>query len=267
MDTASIVRWRAVFSIYFQDSIAYRASGFIWILTDATTALTMPFVWLSATQGSGMKGFSGGDLVLYYLCSLLIGAFVTCWFMFDIATEIKEGQFTATLVRPISFFGLCIVRNLSWRIVRVTLTLPFFLFFLWLYRAPLAGAQVHVSWQLGAAIVLGHLVSLTTAMALAMLALFVGEAMALFELYFFPQVFLSGTLFPVALLPGWAQTIGKVLPFYYTTGLPTEIMIGRVSAAQAVPLLGVQVAWIGIASALWVALYRRGLRHYTGVGM
>lgn len=260
-------KYRALFSIYFQDSIAYRASGFIWILTDATTALTMPFVWLSATKGGDVRGFAGSDLVLYYLCSLLVGAFVTCWFMFDIATEIKEGQFTATLVRPISFFGLCIVRNLSWRIVRVTLTLPFFLFFLWLYRAPLAGASVHFSWQLPVAIVLGHLVSLTTAMALAMLALFVGEAMALFEVYFFPQVFLSGTLFPISLLPPWAQTIGKILPFYYTTGLPTEMMVGKVSGAASLPLMGMQVLWIGIASLVWRTLYHRGLRHYTGVGM
>ncbi len=264
---AALSRWRAVFSIYFQDSVAYRASGLIWILTDATTALTMPFVWLSASRGGAIQGFRGGDLVLYYLCSLLVGAFVTCWFMFDVATEIKEGLFSSTLVRPISFFGLCFVRNLSWRIVRVSLTLPFFGFFLWLYRGPLAGAHVHVTWLLPVAVVLGHLVSLVTAMALAMLALYFGEAMALFELYFFPQVFLSGTLFPVSLLPGWAQALGKVLPFYYTTGLPTEMMIGRVSEAQALPLMGVQLAWVVAGFGLWRLLFHRGLRHYTGVGM
>lgn len=267
MNAAVLLRWKAVFSIYFQDSIAYRASGLIWILTDATTALTMPFVWLSATKSGAIKGFSGGDLVLYYLCNLLVGAFITCWFMFDIAFEIKEGQFSSTLVRPFSFFQLCFIRNLSWRVMRLTLTVPFFLFFLWLYREPLTGAQVHLGPELFASVILGHLVSFTTAMALAMVALYVGEAMGIFELYFFPQVFLSGAIVPISLLPDWARAIGQVLPFYYTTGLPTEIMIGRVTAEQAWPLIGVQALWAVAGYGLWRALYKNGLKHYTGVGM
>ena len=267
MNAAALKRWKAVFSIYFQDSIAYRASGLIWILTDATTALTMPFVWLSATRSGAIKGFSGGDLVLYYLCNLLVGAFITCWFMFDVASEIKEGQFTSTLIRPFSFFQLCFARNLSWRVMRLTLTVPFFLFFLWLYRADLAGARVAIGPELIASVVMGHLVSFTTAMALAMIALYVGEAMGIFELYFFPQIFLSGAIVPIALLPDWARTIGSFLPFYYTTGLPTEIMIGRVTSAQAWPLIGVQVFWASAGYVLWRVLYAKGLKHYTGVGM
>lgn len=267
MNAAALRRWRAVFSIYFQDSIAYPAGAVIWILTDATTALTMPFVWLSAAKSGAIRGFSGGDLVLYYLCSLLIGAFVTCWFMFDVAFEIKEGQFSSTLVRPFSFFQLCFLRNLSWRVVRLSLTVPFFLFFLWLYREPLAGMRVHVGVELVVSVVMGHLVSFTTAMALSMVALYVGEAMGIFELYFFPQVFLSGSIVPIALLPSWAGAIGRVLPFYYTTGLPTEIMIGRISPAQAWPLIGVQAAWATVGFVFWKTLHRNGLKHYTGVGM
>lgn len=267
MNAAVLRRWKAVFSIYFQDSIAYRASGLIWILTDATTALTMPFVWLSATKSGAIRGFSGGDLVLYYLCNLLVGAFITCWFMFDIAFEIKEGQFSTTLVRPFSFFQLCFIRNLSWRVMRLSLTIPFFLFFLWLYREPLAGARVFLTPELAVAVVMGHLVSFTTAMALAMVALFVGEAMGIFELYFFPQIFLSGAIVPIALLPPWAGAISRALPFYYTTGLPTEIMIGRVAPGHAWPLIAIQGVWAAVGYALWRVLYHRGLRHYTGVGM
>ncbi len=267
MNAVVLRRWKAVFSIYFQDSIAYRASGLIWILTDATTALTMPFVWLSATKSGAIKGFSGGDLVLYYLCNLLVGAFITCWFMFDVAFEIKEGQFSSQLVRPFSYFQLSFIRNLSWRVMRLTLTVPFFLFFLWLYREQLAGAQVYMGPALFASVVMGHLVSFTTAMALAMLALYFGEAMGIFELYFFPQIFLSGSIVPIALLPEWARNLGHVLPFYYTTGLPTEIMIGSVPADRAWPLIGVQALWALIGYGLWRLLYKNGLKHYTGVGM
>jgi len=46
----------AVFSIYFQDSLAYRGQAVIWILTDVVPALVMPLVWLSAYNGRSAIG-------------------------------------------------------------------------------------------------------------------------------------------------------------------------------------------------------------------
>ncbi|HCE01185.1 MAG TPA: hypothetical protein DER07_09105, partial [Armatimonadetes bacterium] len=66
-----------MFAIYFQDGIAYRASGLIWITTDVVTAVTMPLVWASAAKGGYIQGFSAGDFVVYYLSMLMIASFVT----------------------------------------------------------------------------------------------------------------------------------------------------------------------------------------------
>ncbi|RYG88424.1 multidrug ABC transporter permease, partial [bacterium] len=64
-----------------------------------------------------------------------------------------------------------------------------------------------------------------------------------------------------------ARGIGQVLPFYYTTGLPTEIMIGRIAPGHGWGLIGIQAVWAIIGFLLWRTLYKNGLKHYTGVGM
>jgi len=265
---ATLRKWYAIFSIYFQDGIAYRASGLIWILTDLVTAVTMPLVWASANNGSGtIQGFTTSNFVLYYLCLLLLGSFITSHIMWDLAMEIKEGQFSAMLVRPVSFYQVMFFRNLSWRVIRTMLFFPFFLILLWLYRAYLGGAHVYLVPQFWCSLVLGNLVSFTTVMMMAMIALFTQEAMSIFELYYVPMLFLSGQLFPIALLPGWARFLGELFPFYYTTGAPTEILIGRVTGAAAWETVVAQVAWVLIAYAVSKVLWRKGLKHYTGVGM
>ncbi|MFI5387883.1 MAG: ABC transporter permease, partial [Fimbriimonadales bacterium] len=209
--TATLRKWRAIFSIYFQDGIAYRASGLIWILTDLVTAVTMPLVWASANTGGGtIRGFTTSNFVLYYLCLLLLGSFITSHIMWDLAMEIKEGQFSAMLVRPVSFYQFTFLRNLSWRIIRTGLFFPFFIALLWAYRGYLGGAHVFVGWEFWASLVLGHLVSFTTVMMMSMLALFTQEAMSIFELYYVPMLFLSGQLFPISLLPDWARFLGKL---------------------------------------------------------
>lgn len=260
-------RWRAVFAIYIQDGLAYRASGLIWILTDAATAVTMPLVWAAAARSGAIQGFSSQDFVLYYLCMLLIGSFVTSHFMWEVSSEIREGIFSTFLIRPISYYQYMLVRNFAWRCVRTSLFAPLFVLLLWAYSGFLGGAHLNFGPEFWLAVVLGHFVSMCFVMALSMLALFIQEATTVFELYYLPMLFLSGQIVPIALLPDWARTLATAFPFYYTTGLPTEILIGRVDPAAAWPLIGVQALWIVGSYLGFRALWGYGMRHYTGVGM
>src|SRR5579885_2120595 len=250
--TATLRKWRALFSIYFQDGIAYRASGLIWIMTDVVVAVTMPLVWAKANQamGGSIGGFTSSDFVLYYLCMLLINCFVTSHIMWDLSVEIKEGDFTTQLVRPIPVYQVTFFRNIAWRIIRPTLFLPFFLLLLWAYRGYLGNAHVYLGWELWVSVLLAHLVSFNFAYMMAMLALFTQEAQAIFELYYVPLLFLSGQLFPIAMLPAWAQHVAYAFPFYFTTGVPTEILVGRLSGTMAHNLMLGQLAWVFGAYAL-----------------
>jgi len=236
-------------------------------MTDLTTAVTMPLVWAHAAKGGIIAGFSTSDFVLYYLCMLLLGSFVTSHIMWELATEIKEGQFTTALIRPISFYQYSFFRNLSWRIIRLGLFLPFFVLLLFAYRGFLGQAVLYFGWEFWASLMLGHLVSFTFVMMMAMFALFIEEVYSVFELYYIPMLFLSGQLFPVSVLPDWARTLAHAFPFYYTTGAPTEILIGRVSGSAALTTLAVQCVWVVVCYGLSKVLWRKGLRYYTGVGM
>lgn len=267
MSSTTLRKWQAVFSIYFQEGLAYRASGLIWILTDVTTAVTMPLVWSHASSNGSIAGFRTSDFVLYYLCMLLLGSFITSHIMWEIATEIKEGQFSTALLRPVSFFQVAYMRNISWRIIRLTLFLPFFVVLVFLYRGLLGEATLNFGWEFWTSLILGHFVSFTVVMAMAMLALFTQEVYSIFELYYVPMLFLSGQLFPVSLLPTWAVNLAKIFPFYFTTGAPTEILIGRVRGDAALHTIGMQIIWIAIAYIAGKILWKRGLRYYSGVGM
>jgi ABC-2 type transport system permease protein len=262
-------KWRAVFAVYFQDGLAYRASGIIWIMTDVSTAVTMPLVWAKASEYNhgSIAGFATGDFVLYYLSQLLLGSFITSHILWDVAMEIKEGQFTVMLIRPISFFQYTFLRNLSWRIIRTCLFAPCFLLLLVAYRGYLGEAHFFLGWQFWASLILGHLVSFTFVFMMAMLALFVQEVFSIFELYYVPLMFLSGQLFPISVLPDWARNIAKLFPFYYTTGAPTEVLIGRVTPDRVPQVLAAQVIWVVVAYLTSRVLWARGLKHYTAVGM
>ena len=257
----------AIFAIYFQESLAYRASGLIWVMTDVTTAVTMPLVWATAAKSGAIAGFETGDFVLYYLCMLLVQCFAVSHLMWDVAVEIKEGTFSNTLLRPVDWTILMFVRNFAWRIFRPVLFLPFFVLFLFLYRGYLGDAHVVLSPAFFLSLLLGHLVSFFLGIAISMVALFTQEAMSIFELYYLPMMLLSGNVFPIAVLPLWAQNVAHALPFYATVGAPTEMLVGRTPASQVPTILLTQLVWIVVCYALYRALWTKGLKAYAGVGM
>lgn len=258
---------RAVFSVYLQDGLAYRASGLIWITTELATAITMPLLWARAESNGSIGGYTTSDFVLYYLCTLLLQGFITSHILWEISLEVKEGLFSAHLLRPYSYFKFSFLRNLPWRLIRPALFLPFFLILLVAYRPMLGDARVYLGWEVWIAVFLGHVLSFTFVLMMGMIALYTQEASAIFELYYIPMLFLSGALFPIALLPDWAQTAARSLPFYFTTGAPTELLVGRLPASQAPQVLLGQVAWIALSYMGFRLLWRSGLKRYTGVGL
>lgn len=230
-------------------------------------AVTMPLVWIAASKGGQINGYSSGDFVTYYLCVLLLNQFVQSHFMWDVAFEVKEGVFSSQIVRPIPWLEFMLLRNFMWRCIRLCLFVPWFILFAILYRSQMGGAEFSFGWTFWISFLLGHCVSVMTVLTLALLALFVQEAQSLFEIYYLPMLFLSGQMFPVAMYPGWVQTIAAWLPFYYTVGAPTEILTSRTTGSDALQVICIQVVWvIGLIVAHKI-MWRFGLKHYSGVGM
>lgn len=263
----TIRHWRALLSIFIQDGLAYKVSGIIWVLTDASTAIVMPVVLGAAAKGGMIQGYDAHGFVQYYLTSLLITSFVTCHYMWEFASEIKEGVFTNYLLRPISYLQFMAARNLAWRMVRTGIFLPFFLIVIFGFQGQFSASDLHVSPLAFLAVILGHVVSFTFVMAMSTLALYLQEASSVFELYYIPMLFLSGQMFPMALFPDWVRKIAHITPFYYTTGFPTELLIGRIEQGQAWQGLAMQGAWIVLSYTAYQVSMRNGLKRYTGVGM
>jgi len=261
-------QFKAVFRIYFRETLVYPASWFIWIFTDAIHCFAMPLVFMASVgQGGFVAGMPVAQFFLYYALILPIGAFVTSHFMWEIAFEVKDGVFTSHIIRPVNYFWFTFSRNFSWRVVRLGFVLPVFALFWLSYKGYLSGAELHIGWPFWLSLILGHIVSITFVAAMGMIALVVQEAQSIFGLYYIPMLFLSGTLFPISLLPDWARIASYAFPFYFTTGVPADIAVGRLGAADLPLMLGLQVMWCVLSYLGFRVIWAYGIRKYTGVGM
>lgn len=260
-------KWKAVFGLHIQDSIAYRAQGIIWILTDTVPTITLPLMWLAAFGDRELiMGFSRTDLVAYYLAMSVISNLVVAhpW---EVARDIKEGRLSIYLTRPFSYYGFIFASNLSWRLVRTFLYIPFFLVILLIFRNYLVWDNYSVSLGLLGSIVLAHVLSFQISWLLGLAAFYLIEISGVYEFYYMVSAFLAGQMAPLTMLPDAVRSLAHALPFSYILWFPVQIFLGNIQGQQILHGMAMQAAWIAVLYVAGALLWRAGMKKYTAVGI
>jgi len=257
----------AYYRLYLQEVFAYRVGAFIWIIGDGITVMLLPPVWIAASGGGPIGGMSIDNVVAYYVGALVLAQFITCHMMWDIAYWIREGTFSLYLVRPFSFFWSMVADNLAWRVAKLTLFLPLLVVMLAVYAPFLASASVNLTALFLLSVVLGHLLSFLSAFSLGLIALRTHDAHAVIKLYYVPEYFLSGRLFPMQLMPAWVGAAATFTPFKWTIWFPLQVGLGLVEGRDLAMGFALQTGWIVVMALVAMISWRTGLKHYTGVGM
>jgi ABC-2 type transport system permease protein len=258
----------AYYKLYLLDIFVYWGAAFLWIIIDCIKTILMPLVWIAAAGASETVGSMHlNEIVAYYVGALVLSQLVTSHLMWDMAYEIREGVFSIHLVRPISYFWSQFIRNAAWRVSKLIMFVPVLLLMVLAYRDYLTGVPIYITGAFLLSIILAHVLSYCAAFVLGLFALRTQEAYSIIHLYYLPEMFLSGRLFPMELLPGWAATMASLTPFRMTVAFPLEIMLGRLDPSAIALGLVTQVGWILAMCAAGVVMWRTGLKMYTGVGM
>jgi ABC-2 type transport system permease protein len=85
------------------------------------------------------------------------------------------------------------------------------------------------------------------------------QAMQMTFFFFLPSILLSGFMFPFRGMPGWAQTLGEVLPLTHFLRIVRGIMLKGHDAAQVLPELWPLLAFLFVAGAVALKRYRQTL--------
>ncbi len=248
------------------ESIAYRAEMVVWLLT-TTMPLVMLGLWTSVADEAPFRAWATRDFVAYYLAALLVRNLTSNWVAWQISEEIRGGQVSGRLLRPIHPFAGYLGTHVGAIPLRLIAVAPVLVLMLATSaRGVLVTDPAHVALFL-LSIVGAWALTFGVFLCLGSLAFFLDKAMGIIEVYFGVFAILSGYLIPLALLPDWIQAIARWLPFRSMLGDPISIWIGRVpSVTDAAQLVAQQWAWAAALLLLAGWLWRTGVRRYEAYG-
>lgn len=240
------------------------------LVLDRAIALLMSFVFLSVwsrlTANGPVAGFTQNEFLLYVLLAHVFRPLVFLFKYRVMANEIISGAFAAVLTLPISVSWYYYWRSWGERGLAFASAC---IEVIWLK----ALFDVHWMWPESFRAALLFFGLLMVAHALTEIFSFFMNTVAFWTtqaggprfLYDWIAEFMGGLYFPLWLLGTTAWSIFALMPFVHFMYVPNYVWLrGTLPAPSLVLALGV---WFVISFCLARALYRKGLREYSGAGL
>ncbi len=237
----------------------------LWLLSSFFPLLLMA-VWLTVVEQSGPPaGWTTTDFLAYYVAAAVMWHLSGQHVVWEWDADLRSGDLSARLLRPVHPFGQYATSDLGHRIVLLGLLAPVLVAAVVL--VPGLGYDLDAGQVLlvAAAACLGYALSLLMASTIALLGFWSTQTTNIWMLWWGLGSFTSGWVAPLELMPGWLRQVAVVLPFRSTLGFPVELVAGRLDGTGTLIGFGVGAAWTVGFAGLYVLGWRHGVRRYQAV--
>jgi ABC-2 type transport system permease protein len=253
--------WLAVTSARRRDLVwgALFSSVLISIIT-----ATLAYLWVAALpDGSSIAGYDALEMVWYIAVAEAVVNGVDQRLMIRIGEDLRRGDLTIELLRPVTLVWMLMSREVGRSIVRFALSLPACMAVAWwVTGAPPSWTGLALLAITGPFAVI---VQMLLVIAVSASALWLGDTTAAWFVLQKLVFLLGGMLLPLEFWPSPFDELLVLLPWASTAYVPAAIAVDP-SGGRFAELVAVQLAWIGVLVFATARAWSRGERQLMGMG-
>jgi ABC-2 type transport system permease protein len=250
-----------------QGEFQYRVGTYLWMIGMLAEPIVYLVVWttIADQQGGSVQGISRGEFAAYYIVWTLVRNMNIVFTPFGWEQRIREGEFSAALLRPIHPLHDDLAAFAGWKPVVIVYWLPVAAV-LWIAFDPVLHPSALEIVVFFFALWGAYLIRTMFMSTLGLVTFWTTRVGAIFELAIAAELLLSGRLVPLPLMPDWAQDLAAFLPFQWSFYFPIQALVGDLSTGELLGGLGMQVFWIVVMTGLTLFIWRFAVRRYSAVG-
>lgn len=260
--TRPIAIAKVLMSVYYAYMVEYRAELLFWVMSGSLPLILMG-VW-SQAAASGNFGLSSLAVTRYFLAVFFVRQFSVVWVIWEFERQVVEGRLSPKLLQPLDPAWHHFAEHFSERLARAPFVVLLLGCFFLLYPDALWLPDLWHGLLAVVVIFLAFAFRFLIQYTLALLAFWTERAHAIENFWLLFYLFLSGMVAPLELFPPAVRNVVVWLPFPYFIHFPASLLVGWPTDIPR--SLGVMCLWGIIFWGLNRWLWRRGLRHYSGMG-
>ncbi len=230
----------------FRRQSTYRLALAAGVFTNGIFGLIRAGVLLAAVAGAGGEagGYDARTAILYVLWGQALLGAIPMWGWNEVASRVRTGEIAVDLARPIDLQVYWWFRDLGRAAMQfLGRGLPILILGSVVLRVP--PPTDPLVWLAGAlGLILGLAVNFLGRYALNLISFWTIEMQGFQILYMVVVSLLTGFTVPIHLFPGWLKTIAEWSPFPSMYQYPVDLISGRTTGVDVLPIIGIQLAWL-----------------------
>lgn len=258
-------------SLEFRKILVFRAEFWVTFLGQSLIQLVIAqALWTEVFKQQNVKemnGFTLPLLTLYYVIVPIGSRILTAENIGFLSREIYEGTFTRYLLYPLSWFQYKTLTYFSYSLFYSFQLIIFYLGFKVLFGGGMTASELGNLFLGVGLFLISSLMYLLMATAVELLSLWADNIWSLMVMLRFFSNFLGGALIPLAFFPEKAQAILAYTPFPNLVSLPARTIMGLTTSREIFHGLMVIAVWAAVLSLVVNAIWKRGQKNYSGVGI
>lgn len=246
----------------FRQYSTYRVATAAGVFTNSVFGLIRVSILLAALDASGQEigGYTALQAATYVWLGQALLAPIEAFGTRTIGERVRTGEIAVDLLRPAPLLAvhlaqkvgragfLLLGRGLPPLLVGVLVT-------------GLALPESPWSYPLGiVSVALAILVSFLADAIVNLSAFWLVEMRGFQTLYMVVMNLLSGFLIPITWFPSWLESLARITPFPSMVQTPIDALSGRITPAEALAGIGLQILWAAVLALVAQAMVRAGTR-------
>jgi ABC-2 type transport system permease protein len=258
--------WRLVLRDVLS-TLEYRGTVLIWMITIVIGPLIALLVWLTAGEQGVQLPYDRSQFVTYYVLLGMVSMLTSTWLGEFLAEEIRLGELSRNLVRPVPYIAFYAANNIGEKLVKLPYLLPLVGLIALFFRSDLRLPAAPELWLLFAlSLPMAAAVAFLLDFVIGSLAFWIDDVRGLVRVKMLVGAFLAGQFVPLALFPPSLAGFLEIQPFRYTLSFPLEVLTGSLTPAALVRGFAWQVGYLLGLVMVYRLLWRYGLRAYGASG-
>lgn len=253
-----------------QRQFTHRANIIAYGFGNIAELLILVVIWTAVFKNVDMiRGYTQVEMISYVIFAWFF-AYLTTNYSFEqnISQDIFLGTLSNFLVKPLSYVKYVITVGLG-RIIIALLVVLFsgFLVMYFFQQGLLLTPKIENVLLLTAMLVVTFFINLMLAIIIGFIAFWTTEISGIQYSIKMSIKLLSGVYFPINLLPAFLAKISLISPFAYTIYIPVQLYLGKISFAEGLQGLAIEILWLVILYGIIKVVWRLGIRRYESVGI
>jgi len=266
-----VKKYLSVFKVSLEQEFAYRANFIMSRVRNILQIFLVFFLWDAVFADSGriVFGYDRAGILTYVFGILIVRSFVLSARSNNVSGEISSGDLSNYLVKPVSYFKYWLTRDFSSKVLNLIFAFFETSLLIILLKPPLFIQKNIVN--LG-----GFLILLSLAVFIYFTILFIASSVPFWmpeaawgvQFVFIVVIveFLSGSLFPLDVLPLSFQRVLNLTPFPYLIYFPIQVYLGKVENFLILKAVFVSAVWAVILWFLMDYIWKKGLKVFETYG-